>query len=165
MAADGMDHRMIKSPDEYELFDVREPDISTEPSGRLSSFVRRVVLAFLALIVILSMLSNLLALPEATKAPAQSDLGLTEDEIVTRYGLPDGRSSIQVFDDKDATGLSPRRLSEGERFFSLWFDEGPLTLVFHLVSPETYLKYNGYRIESDDWVVLERLIGTTSVVY
>lgn len=142
-----------------------EPEVPTEPSSRLASIVRRVILAFLALTVILSMLSNLAALPETVDSASRSDLGLSEMQIVERYGPPDGRSEIQVVGADEPVGLAPRRLEQGERYFSLRYDEGPLVLVFHLVPPETYRKYNAYRVEADEWVVLERFIGTSNVIY
>ncbi len=111
------------------------------------------------------MLSNLIALPETVDTPSNSDLGLTEAQIIDRYGKPDGRSEIRIVDAANRVGLSPRRLEQGERYFSLRYDEGPLTLVFHLVPPETYRKYNAYQIDDEQWVVLERFIGTSNVVY
>jgi hypothetical protein len=142
-----------------------EPEISTEPTGCIVEFFRRAVLAFLALIVILSMLSNLVALPETFQVPSQSDLGLTEDQVIERYGQPDGRSPVQRLGEDHLVGSYPRRLAPGESYFSMRYEEGPLNLVFHLVSPEVYLKYNGYRIDSEQWVVIERFIGTSNVIY
>lgn len=140
-------------------------DDSVEQEGCLIRIFKRVVLGFLALIVIFSMLSNLLALPETIDTPSQSDLGLNEDEIIEKYGQPDARSEIQVVSTDRRIGLNPRRLTPGERYYSLSYEEGPLTLVFHFVSPETYQKYNGQRVNSTQWVVLERFIGTRNVVY
>jgi hypothetical protein len=111
------------------------------------------------------MLSNLLALPETINAPSHSDLGLTESEITERYGQPDGRSEIQTVTGEQPAGLAPRRLTKGESYYSLIYEEGPLTLVFHFVSPQIYQKYNAQRLDSEQWVVLERFIGTRSVVY
>jgi hypothetical protein len=141
------------------------PEISTEPGSKFASIARRVILACLALIVIFSMLSSLVALPETVETPSSSDLGLTEKQIIQRYGQPDGRSDIQTIVGDGAIGLAPRRLDQGERFYSLRYDEGPLTLIFHLVPPETYLKHNAYRDEAQEWVVIERFIGASSVIY
>ncbi|MGD8622330.1 MAG: hypothetical protein PVH60_10265 [Anaerolineales bacterium] len=142
-----------------------EPEISTEPGGCFAEFVRRAVLALLALIVIVSMLSNLVALPETLETPSRSDIGLTETQIVERYGPPDSRSSVQSISPNQIAGSSPRRLAPGEQYFSMRYEEGPLILVFHLVSPEIYLKYNSYRPDTDEWVVIERFIGASNVIY
>lgn len=143
----------------------QSPDISTEPSSKLASLGRRVVLAVLALTVILSMLSNLLALPETLNRPSRSDLGLTEAQIVERYGQPDSRSEVQTVGSSARVGLAPQRLQAGGQFFSLSYREGPLTLIFHFVAPQTYQQYNAYRPEAEEWVVLERFIGTSNVIY
>jgi hypothetical protein len=140
-------------------------DDYVEQEGCLIRIFKRVVLGFLALIVIFSMLSNLLALPETIDTPSESDLGLNEDEIIDRYGQPDARSEIQAVSADRPIGLAPRRLTPGERYYSLSYEEGPLTLVFHFVSPETYQKYNGQRVFGEQWVVMERFIGTRNVVY
>jgi hypothetical protein len=141
------------------------PDISTEPDSRLASIGRKIILGFLALIVILSMLSNLLALPETADSPSRSDLGLTEEQIIARYGRPDHHSELITVTTEGSIGLAPRRLHEGEQYFSLSYDQGPLTIIFHFVSPQTYQKYNAYRVEGGQWVVFERFIGTSNVVY
>ena len=143
----------------------QSPDISAEPSSKLVALGRRLVLGFLALTVILSMLSNLLALPETLNRPSRSDLGLTEVQVIERYGQPDNRSEFQTAGNSERIGLAPQRLQAGEQYFSLSYREGPLTLIFHFVAPQTYQKYNAYRPEAEDWVVLERFVGTSNVIY
>jgi hypothetical protein len=156
---------MFESHNHFEFGEENAHDLPVEPGGRFISILRRIVLGLLVLIVILGMLSNLIALPDTASPPIRSDLGLTEAEIIDRYGPPDERSQIQVVGEEGAIGLTPRRLNEGDRYFSITYEEGPLILVFHFVSPGTYQKYNAYRSDSSNWVVLERFIGTSNVLY
>jgi hypothetical protein len=150
---------------DYKHNDEALPEISPEPSSRLASIGRRIILGLLALIVILSMLSNLLALPETVDSPSRSDLGLTEEQIIARYGEPDHRSEVTTVTAEGTIGLAPRRLREGEQYFSISYDQGPLTIIFHFVSPQTYQDYNAYRVEGEQWIVFERFIGTSNVIY
>ncbi|MDF1501037.1 MAG: hypothetical protein P1P76_11255 [Anaerolineales bacterium] len=155
----------MNGQDQHAFDEEFTPDISSEPGSDFAALIRKLILGFLALIVILSMLSNLIALPETGSTPSRSDIGLTEADIVERYGPPDERSGVQVVGVNDMIGLAPRRLDQGEKYFDLRYEEGPLILIFHFVSPDTFRKYNAYSPDADDWIVLERAIGTRTVIY
>jgi hypothetical protein len=133
-----------------------------------TSLARRILLAVVAFIVISSLMLNLLGLTNwiFTKPPlGEGVVGLTEVQIVDRYGEPDYRSPIQTFAPGEGFGMLPKRLQEGEEYYYLNYTVFMQRFVFHLVSPQTFMARIGRIVEGQEWVVLEYYRGSTFVIY
>ena len=133
--------------------------------SRAAELLRRVILAALATVMIISLLFNLAGISEWKVPFVRSDVGLPESEIIARYGEPQERSRVQAKDNRNSVGSGPRRLDESERYYSLTYEQGLFVIVFIFVSPDTYRKYNAYQSGGQEWVVFERFIGTKRVNY
>ena len=126
------------------------------------------VYGLVAFLLLLSLLTNLLGLSnwvQVSQVPVEDLTGLTESQILEKFGPPDYRSPIQPFLPDDGFGMIPRKLEEGEMFFYLNFTIDSRPYVFHFVSPQTYANHTGSRIEGSEWIVLEYYRGASFVIY
>ena len=88
--------------------------------------------------------------------------GMAESEVIEIMGEPDDMLSQTKY--PVSWGPSPD-IPNGTEYKSYFYDDGSTWQYIWLVSPEDYDSITGKTVESDEWVVIEKLETEDNIVY